>query len=69
MGDKREEKNAQNPGKNAANYDIFKKSLNEAPLANIRDLVDFSSDRKPISIDEVEPIEEIMKRFCTGAMR
>ncbi|GMI02172.1 hypothetical protein TrVE_jg2069 [Triparma verrucosa] len=68
VGDKREEKNAQNPGKNAANYDIFKKSLNEAPLANIRDLVDFSSDRKPISIDEVEPIEEIMKRFCTGAM-
>ncbi|GMH60430.1 hypothetical protein TrLO_g3821 [Triparma laevis f. longispina] len=68
VGDKREEKNAKNPGKNAADYEIFKKSLNEAPLANIRDLVDFSSDRKPIPIDDVEPIEEIMKRFCTGAM-
>ena len=54
--------------KNAANYEIFKKSLEEAPLANIRDLLDFDSDRKPINIDEVEPAEEIMKRFCTGAM-
>ncbi|GMH46421.1 hypothetical protein TrRE_jg4029, partial [Triparma retinervis] len=53
---------------NAANYEIFKTSLNSATLANIRDLLDFSSDRRPISIDEVEPVEEIMKRFCTGAM-
>ena len=29
VGDKREEKNAKNPGKTAAGYDIFKKSLNE----------------------------------------
>lgn len=54
--------------KNAANYEIFKKSLEEAPLANIRDLLDFDSDRRSISIDEVESIENIMKRFCTGAM-
>eukprot|EP01082_Thalassiosira_pseudonana_P009607 g8482.t1.1.5e17418a g8482 g8482.t1 contig3:198870-203696(-) len=53
---------------NAANYEIFKKSLAEAPLANIRDLLDFESDRKSVSIDEVEPAAEIMKRFCTGAM-
>merc|ERR1719261_445015 len=51
-----------------ANYEIFKKSLEEAPLANIRDLLDFESDRESISIDEVEPASEIMKRFCTGAM-
>lgn len=51
-----------------ANYEIFKKSLEEAPLANIRDLLDFDSDRRSISIDEVEPVSEIMKRFCTGAM-
>jgi len=53
---------------NAANYEIFKQSLNSATLANLRDLLDFSSDRRAISIDEVEPIEDIMKRFCTGAM-
>lgn len=51
-----------------ANYDIFKKSLETAPLANIRDLLDFESDRESVSIDEVEPAAEIMKRFCTGAM-
>jgi len=54
--------------KNAANYEIFKKSLEEAPLANIRDLLDFDSDRRPIDISEVESVENIMKRFCTGAM-
>jgi glutamate synthase (NADPH/NADH) large chain len=32
----------------------------------IRDLMDYK--RNPISIDEVEPIENITKRFCTGAM-
>lgn len=52
----------------AANYEIFKKSLEEAPLANIRDLLDFESDRPSIPITDVEPVEEIMKRFCTGAM-
>lgn len=32
----------------------------------IRDLLDYK--KNPISIDEVEPIENIMKRFVTGAM-
>merc|ERR1719253_596520 len=62
---------AENDGvkpKNAANYEIFKKSLADAPLANIRDLLDFDSDRESISIEDVEPASEIMKRFCTGAM-
>ena len=53
---------------NAANYEIFKKSLEEAPLANIRDLLDFDSDRESIPVEDVEPASEIMKRFCTGAM-
>jgi len=51
-----------------ANYEIFKKSLETAPLANIRDLLDFDSDRSSIPIEEVEPVEQIMRRFCTGAM-
>ena len=54
--------------KSVANYEIFQKSLETAPLANIRDLLEFDSDREPISIDEVEPASEIMRRFCTGAM-
>jgi len=54
--------------KSAADYEIFKKSLELAPLANIRDLLDFDSDRPSIPIDEVEPADQIMRRFCTGAM-
>jgi len=54
--------------KSVANYEIFKKSLETAPLANIRDLLEFDSDRESIPIEEVEPASEIMQRFCTGAM-
>lgn len=54
--------------KSAADYEIFKKSIHSAPLANIRDLLDFESDRKSIPIDEVESADQIMRRFCTGAM-
>lgn len=54
--------------KSVADYEIFQKSLESAPLANIRDLLEFESDRPSISIDEVEPASSIMQRFCTGAM-
>merc|ERR1719261_655596 len=62
---------AENDGvqpKSVANYEIFKKSLEEAPVANIRDLLDFESDKPSIPVTDVEPASEIMKRFCTGAM-
>ena len=36
-------------------------------FVTLRSLLDFTK-QKPISIDEVEPIENIMKRFATGAM-
>ncbi len=34
----------------------------------IRDFFRFKSDRKPISIDKVEPVESIVKHFVAGAM-
>ena len=34
----------------------------------IRGLLQFAAGRKPVPIEEVEPIEAIMRRFCTGAM-
>ena len=37
-------------------------------LMTLRGLFELSKDRKPISIDEVEPIENILRRFSTGAM-
>ncbi|MFQ5514547.1 MAG: glutamate synthase large subunit [Myxococcota bacterium] len=37
-------------------------------LYTIRGLLRFRPDRPPIPIAEVEPVEDIMRRFCTGAM-
>ncbi|MEU6861837.1 glutamate synthase large subunit [Streptomyces sp. NPDC046876] len=54
-------------------YDIFKKytdRVNEQSerLMTLRGLFGFKSDRPAISVDEVEPVSEIVKRFSTGAM-
>lgn len=54
-------------------YELFKKY---SQLSNtltdksstLRGLLELKSDRPSILIDEVEPIENIMKRFSTGAM-
>jgi len=53
-------------------YKIFKQytKLIDEPredFITLRSLLEFTKQR-PISIDEVEPIENIMKRFATGAM-
>ena len=53
-------------------YDIFKRyttAVNDQSknLMTLRGLFAFT-ERTPISIDEVEPISEIVKRFSTGAM-
>ena len=37
-------------------------------MATLRGLLRFKSDRQPIPIEEVEPAENIFKRFATGAM-
>jgi glutamate synthase (ferredoxin) len=34
----------------------------------LRGLFKFKRDRDPVPLDEVEPVEAIMARFCTGAM-
>lgn len=34
----------------------------------IRDFLEFKSDKEPISIDEVEPVQNIFKRFASAAM-
>jgi glutamate synthase (NADPH/NADH) large chain len=54
-------------------YDIFKKytgRVNEQSerLMTLRGLFKIASGRDPISIDEVEPASEIVRRFSTGAM-
>ncbi len=54
-------------------YDIFKAYTDRVNdqskrLMTLRGLLEFSSDRKPVPIDQVEPVSEIVKRFSTGAM-
>ncbi|MDX2213615.1 MAG: glutamate synthase-related protein [Oculatellaceae cyanobacterium bins.114] len=49
-------------------YEVYKSQLEHRPVTALRDLLDFQGDRPAVPIEEVEPIEEIVKRFCTGAM-
>jgi glutamate synthase (ferredoxin) len=54
-------------------YGLFKKfsaaaNKTEERLCTLRGLLDFNFARKPVPLDEVEPVAEIVKRFATGAM-
>ncbi|WP_263970687.1 glutamate synthase large subunit [Leptolyngbya sp. KIOST-1] len=49
-------------------YELYRAQLENRPITALRDLLDFESDRAPISLDDVEPVETIMARFCTGGM-
>lgn len=53
-------------------YEIFKKysrAINRTDRpANLRALLELKNDRPSIDISEVEPIENILKRFASGAM-
>ena len=48
-------------------YKKYTKGLYELPPINLRDLVDFKKN-KAIDIDEVEPLESILRRFGSGSM-
>lgn len=49
-------------------YDVYQKYLKERPVTALRDLLDLNPDRPSIAIEEVESVESIVKRFCTGGM-
>ncbi|MRG72356.1 glutamate synthase large subunit [Alphaproteobacteria bacterium HT1-32] len=49
-------------------YKKFSDGLRHRDPIHLRDLLDFRHNRKPISIDEVESITEIRKRFVTPGM-
>jgi len=55
----------------SGSYELFKKyssGIHNLPPINIRDLIEFKNKRKPVDINQVEPIEEILKRFGSGSM-
>jgi len=49
-------------------YNTYKQNVEQSPVSVIRDMLDIKSDREPVPIDDVEPVEAIMKRFVTGGM-
>ena len=51
-----------------AAYDEYARLVNERPTLAFRDMLKLRTDIEPISIDEVEPMEEIVKRFDSAAM-
>jgi len=57
-------------GNDPKNYEEFAKSVNQQSerLLSIRGLMEFKMPDEPISLDEVEPASDIVKRFSTGAM-
>ena len=50
-------------------YQEFSQAVNDQSrqLATLRGLLNFTSDRDPVPLDEVEPTKDIVKRFATGA--
>lgn len=55
---------------NPSTYTAFAEAVNQQNerLGTLRGLFEFTSDRPPVPLDDVEPWTEIVKRFKTGAM-
>ncbi len=56
---------------NTGDYDSYKRfseGMGQLPQIQLRDLLDWRSDRPAISADEVESVNEIRKRFLTPGM-
>ena len=63
------------PGALNGNFDLayqryrhYSQLLQEKPPTDLRDLLEVRPDREPIPLDEVEPVEAILRRFSTAAM-
>jgi len=54
--------------KNQSAYAVYQEHLSSRPVNVLRDLLEFQSDREPISLEKVESVTEIVERFCTGGM-
>ena len=49
-------------------YRAYSELVHSRPPSALRDLLDFKTDREPIDIDRVESVDEVLRRFQTGAM-
>ena len=57
---------AQGPGYD--HFSTYQALLKNRPVMALRDLVEFKLAPTPIPLDQVESVESICKRFCTGGM-
>ncbi|WP_320666905.1 glutamate synthase large subunit [Prochlorococcus sp. MIT 1307] len=55
-------------GPNYDHFSTYKTLLESRPSTSLRDLLTFRKALKPIPLDQVESVENICKRFCTGGM-
>ena len=46
----------------------YARHVDERPASNLRDLLDYRRAAEPIPLDDVEPVDEIVRRFSTQAM-
>tara|TARA_B110001454_G_scaffold219204_1_gene252274 strand:+ start:89671 stop:94161 length:4491 start_codon:yes stop_codon:yes gene_type:complete len=53
---------------NALAYQSFSANVASTLKSTLRGFLNFKSDRKSISLEDVEPIQMILRRFTTGAM-
>jgi glutamate synthase domain-containing protein 2/glutamate synthase domain-containing protein 1/glutamate synthase domain-containing protein 3 len=49
-------------------YEAFARLVNERPITELRDLLEFAGAADPVPLEEVEPAEAISRRFSSGAM-
>ena len=52
----------------ARDYKAYADHCNDRPVAALRDLLQLKPSPTPIALDEVEPIEAILKRFDSAGM-
>ncbi|KGG13542.1 MULTISPECIES: glutamate synthase large subunit [Prochlorococcus] len=60
--------NAVKKGPQYDHFNTYKSLLENRPATALRDLLTLRLTKKAIPIDEVESVENICKRFCTGGM-
>lgn len=49
-------------------YQLYADTVNQRPVAMLRDLISFRSDIKPVDLAEVESVEQILPRFDSAGM-
>lgn len=55
----------------SGDYAVYKKYaalVNDRPIATLRDLLKIKDDQQSITVDQVEPVEAILKRFDSAGM-